>query len=366
MFRAYLGIDPQTGKPKRTTRRGFKTKKAASLAAAQLELQASKGDIQKPKEYLFKDVYAEWYDNYIHTVRESTWNRTAGMFDNHILPIFGNKRMLTITTKQVQQAVKTWFEETTANYKRWYNYTVAVFDYALKQGYVTKNPAKAVTLPKKSAFIGDKPANFWSKTQLNQFFSHIDAKNDLNIYIMFRLLAYTGCRRGELLALEWDDVSFKNKTLRINKTLTQGLHGKQIIQAPKTKNSRRTITLDDETIQWLKKWKLQQQQSYLIFGFNTLQPHQLILSNSNNSYHSLNTPAKRLKKIIKAYDLKPITIHGFRHSHISALLSAGVPVTAVQLRVGHASPEVTLSVYSHITQEQSREAAKKLVNYLEN
>lgn len=83
-------------------------------------------------------------------------------------------------------------------------------------------------------------------------------------YTLFRVLAFCGLRRGECLALTWDDIDFSDKTMRINKTLTQGVKGKQIVQAPKTRKGRRTIVLDEFTIVTLKKWRLKQKQTFLI------------------------------------------------------------------------------------------------------
>lgn len=367
-FKIFVGLDPQTGKKKYVTRRGFETKKEANHASIKYASLADQNKLNTKKDkHRFKDVYLDWYEIYKNTVRESTWNRTDGMFQNHILPSFGEKWINTITTRDVQIAVNKWFDTTTANYKRWFNYTSSVMEFAIRQEYMTKNPCKNVILPNRSGQYKESHPNFWSKEQLNKFLGCIDQQNDMDIYTMFRVLAYTGCRRGELLALEWKDFSSKDKTLRIDKTLTQGEHGKQIVQQPKTRNSKRTITLDAETVAYLERWHHEQHKQMLYLGYNTLNPHQLIFCNTKNGYHSLNTPAKRLKKIIKDNDLKSaITIHGFRHSHISALLSAGVPITTVQMRMGHASPEVTLSVYSNITEQQSREAVDVFARYLAN
>lgn len=365
----FAGNDPQTGRKKYKVRRGFRTKKEATVVAARLELAISNGSIdeEKPTPVLFKDVYEEWYGNYINTVRESTWARTAGMFNNHILPAFGDKRIATITTKDVQKAVKHWFELTTANYKRWYNYVSSVMDYAVRQGYMKKNPAKAVVLPHHDDPVGDAPENFWTKEQMNQFFNCIDKKKHFDIFIMFRTLAYTGVRRGELLALTWNDVSFKQNSIKINKTLTQGNKGRQIVQAPKTRAGRRTIPVDDETIAYLKRWRRIQQEHFFRLGINTMKPDQLLFTNSKNGYQSLNTPSKRLRKIQADNKLTPrITIHGFRHSFISNLLIAGVPVTSVQKLVGHTDPTITLGVYAHVSAKQESEATATLAKYMEN
>ena len=100
-----------------------------------------------------------------------------------------------------------------------------------------------------------------------------------------------------------------------------------------------------------------------MLGINTLQPNQLMFSNTKNGYHSLNTPAKWLKPIIADHNLKPITIHGFRHSHASLLFSAGASIKEVQLRLGHADVATTLNIYTHVTKKQNKEAVEKLANY---
>ncbi|WP_318767488.1 site-specific integrase [Lactiplantibacillus carotarum] len=365
-FQVYLGVDPQTGKKKSTRRRGFKSKSAARIALSRIEVELQQEPVLPvDNNILFVDVYHEWYDQYINTVRESTWARTAGMFDNHILPLFGNKRLRTITVNQCQRAVNLWFKEVTYNYKRWYNYLVAVFEYGLKHGYITHNPARMITMPVKPDSWGDKPDNFWDRDQLKMFFKCIDQQKEPEKYCLFRVLAFAGVRRGECLALTWQDIDFVHKTLRVNKTLTQGKRGKQIIQAPKTKKGRRTVSLDNTTVEILQRWHKQQREYYLFLGFNTLQPDQLVFANTKNGFKSLNTPGKWLKRIITDYHLTPsITVHGFRHSHASALFAAGATIKEVQTRLGHEDVATTLNVYTHVTKGQNQQAANKLANYL--
>ncbi len=273
MFRMYLGVNPQTGKKQQTTRRGFKTKKEASLEASKLELEVASGCLKKDNNILFKSVYENWYQGYTNTVRESTMARTDAMFQNHILPEFGNKRIRTITIDQCQRAVNKWFKIAPHNFKKWFNYTSNVFDYAIKEEIIDKNPTKLVNVPKKQVDYGDKPANFWNKDELKQFFSYINPNEELEKYTLFRILAFAGLRRGECLALTWDDINFSKSTIRINKTLTQGIGGKQIIQAPKTRKGRRTIKLDHKTMSYIKKWRIQQRKYYLMLGFNTINKH---------------------------------------------------------------------------------------------
>nr|WP_279403967.1 site-specific integrase [Secundilactobacillus kimchicus] len=192
----------------------------------------------------------------------STYARTAGMFNNHILPAFGNKRIRTITVAQVQTAVNKWFKFAPNNYKKWYHYTANVFDYAIKQGYMSGvNPTKRITLPKPKKKWNKQPENFWTKEQLTEFFSFIDSEKELEKYSLFRVLAFAGIRRGECLALTWNDISFSKSTMRINKTLTQGVRGETIVQPPKTIAGNREIALDATTLTYLKRWRALQKKA---------------------------------------------------------------------------------------------------------
>ena len=103
-------------------------------------------------------------------------------------PALGNKRIRTITIKQVQSAVNKWFKQVSQNYKRWYHYTTQVFEFALKRGYVVSNPAKLITLPKRQEASGDKDYNFWNKSELQRFFDHIDKDKELERFTLFRMI----------------------------------------------------------------------------------------------------------------------------------------------------------------------------------
>lgn len=99
---------------------------------------------------------------------------------------------------------------------------------------------------------------------------------DLNWYTYFRILAYSGARKSELLALKWSDIDFDTSTLNINKTLTKGLNNKIIVQPTKTVNGRRVIDMDNDSMRLLKQWKMYQAQFMLKLGFNTNKPDQLV------------------------------------------------------------------------------------------
>lgn len=363
-FGIYTGIDKQTGRKTNTTRSGFKTKKEAVLAASKLEIELSEGKIEKPKDIKYGDVYQEWLPAYENTVRESTLLSTTNIFKNHILNHFSDKKINTITVSEIQTIVNKWFDIAPVNFKKWFYYTGKIFEYAIKMGYLDKNPCRLVTLPKNKKEFAEKKLLFWDKRQLDTFFKCLYDMDDDKKFVFFRLLAFSGMRRGECLALTWEDINFKENTIDINKTISQGINRYQVINPPKTKKSMRKIIMDQKTMDYLYKWKMEQRKQMLNYGFNTLNKKQMLFTTRNNTMLPLSAPSKWLKLVISKYDLPSIKIHGFRHSHASALFASGATIKEVQERLGHEDAQTTLNVYTHVTSNQNKDVVVKLESYL--
>lgn len=363
-FGIYTGIDKQTGRKTNTTRSGFKTKKEAVLAASKLEIELSEGKMEKTKDIKYGEVYQEWLPAYENTVRESTLLSTTNIFKNHILNHFSDKKINTITVSEIQTIVNKWFDIAPVNFKKWFYYTGKIFEYAIKMGYLDKNPCRLVTLPKNKKEFAEKKLLFWDKKQLDTFFKCLYDMDDDKKFVFFRLLAFSGMRRGECLALTWEDINFKENTIDINKTISQGINRYQVINPPKTKKSMRKIIMDQKTMDYLYKWKMEQRKQMLNYGFNTLNKKQMLFTTRNNTMLPLSAPSKWLKLVIAKYDLPSIKIHGFRHSHASALFASGATIKEVQERLGHEDAQTTLNVYTHVTSNQNKDVVVKLESYL--
>lgn len=95
-----------------------------------------------------------------------------------------------------------------------------ILDYAVKMKVIYTNPMKDVLLPKKNDDItSDDKDKYYSKEELRQFLTLVENEQDIKLTAMFRVLAYTGIRKGELQALEWSDIDFTNNIITVNKTL---------------------------------------------------------------------------------------------------------------------------------------------------
>lgn len=367
MFKAYCGTDPLTSKPIYTTRRNFKTKKEARLALSELKIQISKGEFRKQHVETYNDIYNLWIVQYEKTVEESTFVKTVGIFRNHILPALGEYKIEKLNIEVCQQHVDDWSTKL-KKYRMVKSYAAKVVDFSIKRGfYLKNNPFSLVEMPKKKKKIKiddeEEPENFYTKEQLIDFLNYMEKEDNYKAFVLFRLLAFSGMRKGEALALTWKDIDFTENTIRINKAISRGKNNQIYVKTTKT-GIARTIIMDQKTMSVLKEWKKTQRKEYLAIGFNTSQQKQLVFSNESNGFLQPTKTRKWLEYILNKYNLPKITTHGFRHSHCSILFEAGLSLKEVQERLGHSDSKTTLDIYTHVSQKTKNESINKLEDYM--
>lgn len=200
---------------------------------------------------------------------------------------------------------------------------------------------------------------------LLHFLKCLEQENNFKAYTLFRILAFSGMRKGEALALTWEDINFKDCEIRINKALSRGKDNRLYVKTTKTKSSRRTLKMDDKTMEILADWRKKQKQDLLILGFNTLQPKQLVFSSRKNDLMQPTKTRKWMLHVQQKYGLKEITTHGLRHTHCSLLFEAGAKIKEVQDRLGHGDVQTTMNIYAHVTKKVKAETIQKFGDYLD-
>lgn len=351
----YLGVfvDESTGKKKQ---KNFHRKGLPSSQAAKDAFNEAKKKFQNPtdvsKAPTYRDIYEIWLATYRQGVKASTLNRVLGVFKHHILPSMGNWPITDINWQTCQRVALEWREQV-ATYRKVGGYASLVFRTAQKMGLIPSNPMALVDYPaKKSA--AKKSDNFWTANQLSEFLhtvSKIDAGKRYDRTALFYLLATTGMRKGECLALTWGDINFTAGTVTISKTVTRDVDNNRFIGTPKTKNAYRTISLDPSATSQLKAYK--RSQSVVPSASD------LIFHNQEGFIMSLMKPNHWMESILKKTDLPRITIHGLRHTFASIQSADNVNAKAVQLQLGHSDIETTLNIYTHLTPD---ELSSKLVS----
>lgn len=308
----------------------------------------------------YREVYEMWALEYKHEVRESTYSRTTKLFENHILPDFGDLEITEIKTIQCKMLSNELLVKLVA-YKQVFGYFSAIFDYAVMNEIMDENPCRKVVLPKKrygedNTYKRADEENYWNKYELSDFLEEAKNYRNKNAFPFFRILAYTGMRKGEALALQWKDIDFKRNTIDVNKTLSKGLDGKTIVQPPKTKSGYRLINIDQMTADILADFKATK--------ISYADDNSFIFLNMSNDITDPKIPTYWMNTICQRAGVKKITIHGIRHTHATLLLLAKASVQEVQHRLGHANYAITMNIYAHVTKESKEEVANKFLDYM--
>ena len=214
-------------------------------------------------------------------------------------------------------------------------------DRAVKDGLIKKNPILGVKLPPPEP----KEMKVLAKEEIQRFL--IQAKAE-GMYELFLLELTTGLRRGEILALTWDDLNFETGELHINKQVTP-VGGKNIISEPKTKAAFRTIILPPAMAALLREYR-KEVFSSLMFP-SRIKPDQPI----DPGY-----VRKRLQQILERADCKRVRFHDLRHTFATMSLEHGMDVKTLSAIIGHVSAKTTLNIYTHITNEMQENAAASI------
>ena len=365
LFQTYLGIDPLTGKERRTTRRGFKTQKEAKQAERNLLLDVEENGLPSNQsdgfqDPTFKEIAFLWLESYKTTVKASTFGLTENKLKQLIKDHFEGMKIKKISVPYCQKVVIA-LSEKYILYTHYLSVIERIFKYAVLIDIVPANPFDKVIRPKSKPV--SKRDNYLSKEELNDFLGLARNASLAYFWPLVHLLSYTGLREGEALALKWSDIDLENKRISIAKTVAR-IHGKQIIQSPKTKTSVRTVLIDNMTLSILKKWKKDQIKIYFKDGKHFEGDDNFVFTNESADWVQTQNFTRYFKRFIQDHGLKAITPHGLRHTHASLLFAAKVDPKSISDRSGHSSVKITLDLYTHIADEQRTDAIDKLIEYM--
>lgn len=214
-------------------------------------------------------------------------------------------------------------------------------DRAVAQGLILKNPALACKAPTTC------PKEMQVLTQEEMQRLLIQAKEN-DCYELLLLELSTGLRRGELLALRWDDLDFQTGELRVERQV-QRVKGELAVTQPKTKASTRTVILPEPVLDILK-------------GYRKNVNSQWIFPSPKKEDSPLDPTAvrKKLAIVLERAGCKHVRFHDLRHTFATNALEHGMDIKTLSAVIGHVSSATTLNVYAHVTDEMRQSAAAKI------
>lgn len=220
-------------------------------------------------------------------------------------------------------------------------------DQAIKWQMLSRNPTDAAIPP--------KPKNSeMAALDENQVASLLEAFKDTRLYLPVLIAATTGMRRGEVLALKWQNVDLKNSSLSVRSSLEQ-TKGNLRFKEPKTKKSKRTVILPAFTLETLRAHRKTQAETRLKLG-RDYHDNDLVCPRADGTPWPPDSLSTLFAARIKKAPVPRVRFHDLRHTHATQLLKQGVHPKIVSERLGHSNISITLDTYSHVLPGMQEEA----------
>jgi integrase len=212
---------------------------------------------------------------------------------------------------------------------------------------VARNVVHTVRPPK----VDTKEIEILDRARIDAILAALEGKE---LHSIVSLALATGLRRGELCGLAWGAVDLDKAELRVERSLEQTQAGLRF-KGPKTRSGRRTISLAASTVELIRAHRRQQAEQRLKLGMGRITDEDLVFARADGSPYPPNNLSRDWSRLRTG-----VAFHSLRHWHASALIASGLDVVAVSKRLGHSSPALTLSVYSHLFQGNDRRAAEAI------
>lgn len=349
------------GKRKEKKKSGFKTEKAAMKALLEVKAATLRGE-HKQVEHDQMTV-GQWLDIWYET-HKNDWKVTSRQQREMAIrlqmkPLLGSYKLhqLDRTTykREYLNVLEKKYKPSTVQLL--HNLFKIAINAAVNDEILLRNRFTKMTLSVDQE-AKEKPINYLTPAELNKFLQAAKEHENETNYSIFLTLAYTGFRRGEALGLQWKNIDFKNKKITIERT-----RDNKGSRTPKTKNSYRTIPVDDLLIRQLQAYRKWCLETKLYYGLKMKEDSFVFISHQTGERIADNTPMYSLKRLLKKVNnditedkdkLPQITLHGLRHTHATILLNRGSNVKVIAERLGN-TPQMIYDIYGHILEELETE-----------
>lgn len=346
----WKAIHTITWKPRVVTTRTFDKKSQATAWLAQMAVERAAGTKTSPRPADM--LFAEWVTTWLSDIERDREANTHSLYkmilESHVVPALGGiflRDIAPMAFRNLLAELERDYAETRTLQSVW-EVCSRCMAAALKLELIESNPVAKVSKPK------------YSKKDIQPFGIEevkaiLEQSEPHRLHALFVLAFLLGLRQGELFALEWADVDFERRTLRIERQAANN-GGRIIIKAPKTKAGRRTLDLPDEALDALRLRQVRalrdgQAGSPLIFPA----PEGGYLQRSSFA-------TRHWKKILEKCELDPRGLHHARHTFATHALTEGCPLHVVSKILGHSSPTVTLETYAHLIDTAQRGTVEKV------
>ncbi|WP_100012319.1 tyrosine-type recombinase/integrase [Lentibacillus sediminis] len=363
-----------------------KNKTEAKKLLTAWENEVLSGEYIEPSRMTFGSFVEEWRTKFAEgKYSNNTLVLYNTLLDDHILPVFINKRLDSILPMHITDYLKN-LETTrldgkeggssTSTIQKHYNVLMSIFKFAKKNYLIKNNPVENAEKP----IVRYAEGEVYNSSEFKEIHRLLNKEQNRQLVLMVKLALNTGMRKGEILALQWNDVDFATNTIRIRHSLSYTKKNGYILDGTKNKQARK-VGPPAKLMAELKQHILQKMQDKLAaaelwdetFGDLVFSTHG---KNDKNKYILFgkpfhpNVPYRWWKRFLNRVNkereknnkdkLKIISFHDLRHTAATDLINKGIEPYSISARLGHSSTKVTTNIYLHYLEEADQKIAKKL------
>ncbi len=354
--------DPATGVTRPRWVGGFATEQDAKAARDDARVRARRGEYVNRSTSTVADYLAEWADAHAAAVKPKTLAGYRHDIDHYIVPRIGRMRLQALRPAIISKLYRDLSEHGGRDGRPLSATTISHIHRTLRKALadavdvdqvIAANPAARSKRPRSASA---EPRRIWTVEHLGMFLSEASSHR---LFAFYRLAAYTGARRGELLYLRWTAIDLDAAEVTYGGS-TAVISGRRVEGSTKGGRSR-TVSLDRDTVAILREHRRRQAEERLSAGSAWTDSGLAFTNRWGEPLYPDTVTALMTKLINRHNDADPppakalphARLHDLRHLHATTLLLAGVPVHVVAVRLGHADPAVTLRVYSHVLREHA-------------
>lgn len=414
---AFLGTD-SNGK-KRTKSITFKDfdptisvkqqEKLALRKAIEFEDKLKNGVCFDGNKVTFEEFARMWLNDMERKLVYTTYTAYKQILEKSIIPYFGHMKLTKIKLSMIEDFYKTLLPEySQSTILRYVHILNGIFKTAVRRELIERNPCAGAEVPKMAN--KSETLKFFTPEQSLAFLDSLDMAfpyeykghkriddtgkpyfvdsykeyrgMPMQFKVFFHIALFCGLRKGEILALHWDDIDFDKHQLRVCKTVAMSKNG-LICKEPKTKSSVRTVPIPKQVMPLLLQYQ-SEYDAYKDSLGDKWQGKGNLFIQGDGHLMDLSTPYHRFKRHIEKYNewamqenenlpagqkkheiLPTIPLHGLRHSCATLLNSLDVNIIAISSILGHAQTSTTMNIYAHSFEKKNWEACTKMEEFLE-
>ena len=359
-----LGYNRANGKRERFVKRVATKSEAITVRNAKIE-EINANQITADENMTFLVLAKDYLLKHESDIAQSTLDTYKRSLNNYILPVMCNMKIKDIKSDYLTDFydyLRNEYEQKTSDKIGLSDVTIAhihstiraILNHAVTEGYITKNVANK--LKNAPSLDVENPRQAYTPKEVNKIYQLLDNEN-----LRFRAIvkvALSGClRRGEISGLNWSDIDKDKNKIEINRSVT-GITGKGlVIKEPKTKKSKASVSVSQDTIDSLYEYKSELE----LLGFEITNDTPVFLS-SNGKRLSPDKISAYWKRFVSKNDIPKYCFHSLRHTGLSLMYMGSGNIVAVSKHARHSRVSTTSDIYLHSSPKQDEE----LVNVLEN